>query len=150
MALTCHMAGLTMPIVPPTQEAQRGSQRAPDRAVNPIEVNGWSAIEKRRPARGATVSFGLSSSACGNGLLSSSGVRRVGERALVKVFVSHSHADAELAAQVSKALQDEGLEVWNSDVNLLPGDNWAAEVARALEESDAMVVLMTADALSSP
>ena len=68
----------------------------------------------------------------------------------MKVFVSHSHADAELAAQVSKALQDEGLEVWDSDLNLLPGDNWAAEVARALEESEAMVVLMTADALSSP
>ena len=55
-----------------------------------------------------------------------------------------------LAAQVSKALQDEGLEVWDSDLNLLPGDNWAAEVARALEESEAMVVLMTADAFSSP
>ena len=68
----------------------------------------------------------------------------------MKVFVSHSHADAELAAQVSRALRDEGLEVWDSDLDLLPGDNWAAEVARALEESEAMVVLMTADALSSP
>lgn len=68
----------------------------------------------------------------------------------MKVFVSHSHADAELAAQVSTALRNEGLEVWDPDLNLLPGDNWAAEIARALEESDAMVVLMTADALSSP
>ena len=68
----------------------------------------------------------------------------------MKVFVSHSHADAELAAQVSEALRNEGLEVWDPDLNLLPGDNWAAEVARALEESEAMVVLMTADALSSP
>ena len=68
----------------------------------------------------------------------------------MKVFVSHSHADTQLAAQVSKALRDEGLEVWDPDLNLLPGDNWAAEVARALEESDAMVVLMTADALNSP
>ena len=57
----------------------------------------------------------------------------------MKVFVSHSHADAELAAQVSRALRNKGLDVWDRDLNLLPGDNWAAEVARALEESDAMV-----------
>ena len=68
----------------------------------------------------------------------------------VKVFVSHSHADSELAARVSKALRNEGLDVWDPDLNLLPGDNWAAEVARALEESDAMVVLLTPDAINSP
>ena len=68
----------------------------------------------------------------------------------MKVFVSHSHADAELAARVSEALRNEGLEVWDPDLNLLPGDNWAAEVARALEKSDAMVVLLTPDAISSP
>ena len=68
----------------------------------------------------------------------------------MKVFVSHSHADSELAARVSKALRNEGLDVWDPDLNLLPGDNWAAEVARALEESEAMVVLMTANALNSP
>ena len=67
----------------------------------------------------------------------------------MKVFVSHSHADAELAAQVSTALRNEGLEVWDPDLNLLPGDNWAAEIARALEESDAMVVLLTPSAISS-
>jgi hypothetical protein len=68
----------------------------------------------------------------------------------VKVLVSHSHADAELAARISVALRNEGLEMWNPDLNLLPGDNWAAEVARALEKSDAMVVLLTPDAISSP
>ena len=68
----------------------------------------------------------------------------------MKVFVSHSHADAELAARISEALQEKGLDVWDSDLNLLLGDNWAAEVARALEESDAMVVLLTPDAINSP
>ena len=68
----------------------------------------------------------------------------------MKVFISHSHADAPLAARVSEALQRSGLEVWDTDLNVLPGDNWAAEVARALEESEAMVVLLTRDAISSP
>ncbi len=55
----------------------------------------------------------------------------------MKVFLSHSHTDAPLAARVSKGLEENGLEVWNPDRDLLPGDNWAAEVARALEESPA-------------
>ena len=36
------------------------------------------------------------------------------------------------------------------DLNLLPGDNWAADVARALEESAAMVVLLTPNGITSP
>lgn len=67
----------------------------------------------------------------------------------MKVFMSHAHADAVLAARVSDALEHNGLEVWNPDREILPGDNWAGEIARALEESDAMVVLLTPAAASS-
>ncbi len=35
------------------------------------------------------------------------------------------------------------------ELDLLPCDHWAAEVARALEESQAMVVLLTPDAAGS-
>ena len=41
-------------------------------------------------------------------------------------------------------------QVWDPEVNVLPGDNWAAQVGRALEESDAMVVLLTSNSVSSP
>ena len=68
----------------------------------------------------------------------------------MKVFLSHSHADAPLAARVSAALQRSGLEVWDTDLDVLPGDNWAAAVGRALEESEAMVVLLTPGAINSP
>jgi len=68
----------------------------------------------------------------------------------MRVFISYSHADSPLAARVSKALRKTGLQVWDPEVNLLPGDNWAAEVGRALEESDAMVVLLTPNSISSP
>ena len=67
----------------------------------------------------------------------------------MKVFLSHSHTDAPLATRVSEALQRKGLDVWDPDVDLLPGDNWAAKVARALEESQAMVVLLTPAAVNS-
>ena len=68
----------------------------------------------------------------------------------MKVFLSHAHSDAPLAARVCKALAERGLEVWDPDRDLLPGDNWAGETARALEESEAMVVLLTPAAASSP
>lgn len=68
----------------------------------------------------------------------------------VKVFLSHSHTDAPLAARISAALEENGLEVWDSDRDLMPGDNWAGETARALENSEAMIVLLTPAAFSSP
>lgn len=68
----------------------------------------------------------------------------------MQVFISYSHSDSPLAARVSKALREAGLQVWDPEVNVLPGDNWPAEVGRALEESDAMVVLLTPNSISSP
>ncbi len=68
----------------------------------------------------------------------------------MKVFISHSHVDSALAGWVSRALRSDGLEVFDPGADLLPGDNWAARVAKALEESEAMVVLLTPDAVNSP
>lgn len=67
----------------------------------------------------------------------------------MQVFISHSDSDSLLAARVSRALQKTGLKVWNQGFDLLPGDNWAAEVGRALEMSEAMVVLLTPNSVSS-
>lgn len=67
----------------------------------------------------------------------------------MKVFISHAQQDAELARRVSQALQRNGLETWDAESNMLPGDNWAAEIGRALEESEAMVVLLTPAAVDS-
>ena len=68
----------------------------------------------------------------------------------MQVFISHSQSDSPLAAQVSEALRKTGLKVWDAQFDLLPGDNWAALVGRALEESDAMVVLLTPNSITSP
>lgn len=68
----------------------------------------------------------------------------------MKVFISHSHTDSALAARISKALRDDGLEVWDPAADVLPGDNWAEKVAQALKESQAMVVLLTPAAADSP
>jgi len=66
----------------------------------------------------------------------------------MKVFISHSHQTRALAEQVGDALRRAGLEVWN-DREILPGDNWAEKIAKALDESQAMVVLLSPDSVQS-
>lgn len=67
----------------------------------------------------------------------------------MKVFLSHSKSDETVARKVASALQDAGMEVWDHHIEILPGDNWAEKIARALRESEAMVVLLSPDALRS-
>jgi len=67
----------------------------------------------------------------------------------MKVFISHSHTNEPLAREVTAALQNSGLEVWDDEKEIFPGDNWAEKVAQALREAEAMVVLLTPDALNS-
>lgn len=65
----------------------------------------------------------------------------------MKVFISHSYKDEFLAKRIAEVLKQAGMDVWDGR-EILPGDNWAAKVAHALE-SNAMVVLLTADGIKS-
>ena len=66
----------------------------------------------------------------------------------MKVFISHSHETKDLARQVGDALRKNGWDVWHDEM-VLPGQNPAEEIARELNESEAMVVLLTPHALES-
>ena len=67
----------------------------------------------------------------------------------MKVFISHAYTDDPFVRKVVTGLEEIGLEVWDATREILPGDNWADKVARALKESEAMVVLLSPDALRS-
>jgi hypothetical protein len=67
----------------------------------------------------------------------------------MKVFITHSHGNRPLVRQVVKTLKQAGLDVWDDEYDTCPGDNWAKVTGEALEQSDAMVVLITPDALDS-
>jgi len=67
----------------------------------------------------------------------------------MKVFISHASSDAKLAKRLADVLREAGFQVWD-ETQILPGDNWGAKLAEALQESDAMVVLMTPNSLHSP
>lgn len=67
----------------------------------------------------------------------------------MKVFISHAYTNDPFVRKVAAGLEEVGLEVWDATREILPGDNWADKVARALRKSEAMVVLLTLDALRS-
>ena len=66
----------------------------------------------------------------------------------MKVFISHSHKDESLAKKIAEVLKKSGLDVWD-DREIFPGDNWADKISQALNESNAMVVLLTSESFKS-
>ena len=70
----------------------------------------------------------------------------------MQVFLSHSSSDRDNRALIQKItdeLRQSGMEVWDDTREIYPGDNWAQVTSQALEESQAMVVLLTPESLDS-
>jgi len=67
----------------------------------------------------------------------------------MKVFLNHARKDNDLARELRLQLESEGFSVWTAEDQIFPGDNWAKKVAKALDDSDLMVVLLTPKAFES-
>jgi hypothetical protein len=67
----------------------------------------------------------------------------------MNVFLSYSEADRKWAEQLRSGLSEAGLEVWNPARDLVPGSNWHLELGKALERSEAMIVLLSPSAVKS-
>jgi len=67
----------------------------------------------------------------------------------MKVFVSYSAEDRKVAKELSSQLAEAGYEPWDRAEALFPGDNWALQNGKALQESDAMVVLISPKSMKS-
>ena len=67
----------------------------------------------------------------------------------MKVFLSYALDDKEAAQDIAKRLTDEGLDVWFDDWQITSGENLAKQIGRALDQADAMVVLVTPESMKS-
>jgi hypothetical protein len=65
-----------------------------------------------------------------------------------KIFLSYSHADQRFATDLVRELTECGFSVWD-DTMVPPGSPWFREIARALKESDAIVILMSPEYFTS-
>jgi hypothetical protein len=66
----------------------------------------------------------------------------------MNVFISHVAADQPFVSSLSKTLKRGGLKVWDRS-RLVPGSNIALEVGKALDEADAVVVVLSPEAIKS-
>lgn len=67
-----------------------------------------------------------------------------------RVYISYAKADAAAATRLSEELRKVGLKPWMADEQIFPGDNWGKLIGEAIETANAVVVLVSPDALSSP
>ena len=67
----------------------------------------------------------------------------------MRVFISHAAPDQMVARDLAKRLRTEGLEVWESDDDIQPGDNPARKMADALATADVLLVLVSPDSVKS-
>lgn len=66
-----------------------------------------------------------------------------------KVFISGSLTDAGAIRGLTKQLVEQGISVWNLESDLVPGQNWDAAVARAVEDADVFVAMIGGEPSSS-
>jgi hypothetical protein len=67
----------------------------------------------------------------------------------LSVFISYSHRDADLARELEKKLESLGLDAFNPERDLHPGDDWRKATQAAIKRSDAVVLIASPHTLSS-
>ncbi len=67
-----------------------------------------------------------------------------------QVYISYAPNDRHYAAELASALKAVGLRPWTVDKDIFPGDNWGAELGRALETSAALVAIVSPATIQSP
>ncbi len=67
----------------------------------------------------------------------------------MKVFISYSGADEKWADRLRSALAKYEVDVWDPASQIAPGENWGLKYGKALENSDAVVVLLSPDSVKS-
>lgn len=69
----------------------------------------------------------------------------------VRIFISHSWHDKEMALRLSHDLEAQGYEVWNEVEQLHPGTDWAEQIKTAIEETlkKGYLIVLVSDHITS-
>jgi hypothetical protein len=60
-----------------------------------------------------------------------------------RVFLCHSSEDEEQVRDLYRHLQRDGLEPWQAEEDILPGQDWDGEIRRAIQESRCVLVCLS-------
>lgn len=67
----------------------------------------------------------------------------------MRIFVSYSRLDSEVADKISVALKQAGHQIWKWDETLKPGDNIAKKTSEGIEGADAFLLIVSSNSLAS-
>src|SRR5688572_16546418 len=66
----------------------------------------------------------------------------------LKVFLCHAHEDKQAVREIYKRLVAKRVDAWLDEEKLLPGQDWDAEIMKALQESDAIIICLSKTSVS--
>jgi hypothetical protein len=66
-----------------------------------------------------------------------------------RVFISHSSKDREAANRLCELLEERGIGCWIAPRDVVPGENYGSQIVHGLQDSDDLVILLSADSLES-
>ena len=66
-----------------------------------------------------------------------------------KVFISYSRTDTRVTSALARDLQQAGVDVWMDREDISVGERWSTAIQHALDESDAMVLVLSPDSMES-
>ena len=69
-------------------------------------------------------------------------------RALLRVFLCHSSGDKPAVRSLYKKLGQDNFRPWLDEEDLIPGQDWAVEIARAVRASDIVVVCLSRSSIT--
>lgn len=73
----------------------------------------------------------------------------VGERAVSDIFISHVEEDEVIALDIAAGLEAAGYSCWYYERDGLPGVRYLVQIDKAIEQAQAIVVVISRDSLSS-
>jgi hypothetical protein len=65
------------------------------------------------------------------------------------LFISHCTADDPFVDRLAVELQAQGFDTWIDHVDMPPGTRWVSHLEKALEESDAMLLILSDNSVAS-
>jgi formylglycine-generating enzyme required for sulfatase activity len=68
---------------------------------------------------------------------------------MTKIFISHSKYDTQFALQLAHALTGIGIDIWTMEADIPAGMKWSTAIQQALNECEAMIVIISPEAMAS-
>ena len=68
---------------------------------------------------------------------------------MAEVFISHSSNDAAVAQALCGILEQNGISCWMAPRNIMPGEDWATAIAKAITTTRVFLIIYSVNSAAS-